>query len=369
MSVCTGAHTTCSDEPIPRDSNSDIIAGDVYSIQESIYAAVFDILRSSDIADRRLYAQCRVAAIRLQTREKATKKIRPCIAMNSHATTRRKADDNAVCLTTSWEKTPLTALPALFRFFSFPILRDCCDNSEHCHSLPAWGIDNAFVFAWEFKSERPFINRWPERQKGDPPEHPCTFGQNALEKIRNVCKAKKAEWAAKCKEDPEYAAWNARACLKHMKTREKELAKAEKAAAGASLHSGRTGYTVDSANTARTGASAASGHTYQSFRSIETNRSGGGADRTNWRDRSEQYPSLATVTKALHDPDGFILSESKPRKPRERDVDLFSVISAASSKFKPWKTPGKDTDKSSVISIASNKYAMLANLRRGSRDH
>ncbi len=213
MSVCTGAHTTCSDEPIPRDSNSDIIAGDVYSIQESIYAAVFDILRSSDIADRRLYAQCRVAAIRVQTREKATKKIRPCIAMNSHATTRRKADDNAVCLTTSWEKTPLTALPALFRFFSFPILRDCCDNSEHCHSLPAWGIDNAFVFAWEFKSERPFINRWPERQKGDPPEHPCTFGQNALEKIRNVCKAKKAEWAAKCKEDPEYAAWNARACL------------------------------------------------------------------------------------------------------------------------------------------------------------
>ncbi len=103
--------------------------------------------------------------------------------------------------------------------------------------------------------------------------------------------------------------------------------------------------------------------------------------------RSEQYPSLATVTKALHDPDGvseaylacrptshyalrqFILSESKPRKPRGRDVDLFSVISAASSKFKPWKTPGKDTDKSSVISVASNKYAMLANLRRGSRDH
>ncbi len=179
----------------------------------------------------------------------------------------------------------------------------------------------------------------------------------------------------------------------------------EKAATGASLRSGRTGYTVDSANTARTGASAASGQTYQSFRSIETNRSGGGADRTNWRDvstlllsrtkptnpgtsqRSEQYPSLATVTKALHDPEGvseaylacrttshyalrqFILSESKPRNPLGRDVDLFSVISAASSKFKPRKPHGKDADKSSVISVASNKYAMLANLRRGSRDH
>ncbi|RDX46975.1 hypothetical protein OH76DRAFT_1473153 [Lentinus brumalis] len=338
-----------------------------------------------DIADRPLYARCKEAALRLQLREKATKKIRPCVVMEDHNTTHRKANEK-VCLTTSWGKTSLDTLPELFRFFSFPILRDRCDNSEHCHSLPAWDIDNAFVFAWEFKSERPLINRWPERQKGDPPECPCTLGQNAMEKLRNVCEAKKAEWAAKC-EDPKFAAWSARACLKHMKTREKELAKAEKAATGASLRSGRTGYTVDSANTARTGASAASGQTYQSFRSIETNRSGGGADRTNWRDvrtlllsrtkptnpgtsqRSEQYPSLATVTKALHDPEGFNLSESKPRNPLGRDVDLFSVISAASSKFKPRKPHGKDADKSSVISVASNKYAMLANLRRGSRDH
>ncbi|TFK93252.1 hypothetical protein K466DRAFT_658692 [Polyporus arcularius HHB13444] len=341
MSAWTGPHA--GDKPCPRNNNTDLIAGDVYSIQESIYAAIFDILHNSNIADRHLYARCKEAARRLQLREKATKKIRPCVVMRNQAPTVHRAKDcDRICLTTSWEKTALTDLPELFQFFSFAIFRDRCDDSEHCHSLPAWDIDNAFVFAWVFRSERPLINQWPERQRGDPPENPCVFGQNALEEIQNVCDAKKAEWDAKCKEDPEYAARNARACLKHMKAREKELAKAEMAATGASLHSAGTGLTGKTAFSRNTHASVLSAQSYQSFHSNGTYRSGRGADCKNWRD----FGSLTDAAGAFKDPEGFIF--------------------AGSSKLKLWKPTWRDADEPLVISVANNKYAIL---RRGSRDH
>ncbi|KAI0692623.1 hypothetical protein C8T65DRAFT_745054 [Cerioporus squamosus] len=268
-----------------------------------------------------------------------------------------------VCITASWDRTPLAELPQLFRIFSFPIFRDYCDNSEHCHSLPEWEIEDGFVFAWPFKTQRQFINRWPGREAGDIPEHPCVFGHNACTKIRHACEAKWAEWTAKCREDPNFAVNCALECLDH---KQNECDKASYAGSVASFNSG---YTVKSAAfSMRSGISVASGRSRMSFVSGEK-RPGGGADSDNWRKPrdpgtgnepvgsnsdnwrenteagtgSESYPSLAAAAKLLHD----------------------------GSRSKAQRKLAKDDDKSSMRSATSNRFAALNFVpsRRGSRDH
>ncbi|KAI0692638.1 hypothetical protein C8T65DRAFT_761699 [Cerioporus squamosus] len=368
MSAWTGPHA--------RVSGHDTIAGDVYSIQESVYTAAFQILLMSNIADQDVLRRVRIAARRLRGRPKATKKTRPCIVMEDGS--------RMVCITASWDKTPLSTLPEVFQFFSFPIYRNHCDKSAHCHSLPDWGIEAGFVFAWQFESQRPFINRWPKQEVGDTPEQPYVFGEIAWSRIQEACIAKKAEWIAKCRTDPNFAVKCALECLDH---KQNECDNASYAGSVASFNSG---YTVKSAAfSMRSGISVASGRSRMSFVSGEK-RPGGGADSDywrkprdpgtgnepvgsnsdNWRENteagtgSESYPSLAAAAKLLHDGVSEPYLACRPTS----DTSLRQFIQ---SRSKAQRTLAKDDDKSSMRSATSNRFAALNFVpsRRGSRDH
>ncbi|RPD71474.1 hypothetical protein L226DRAFT_176220 [Lentinus tigrinus ALCF2SS1-7] len=211
MSVCAGQRAGCTDIPRRRAAGDAITAGDVYSIQESVYTVIFDILLSSRIVDRGIERRCDQAAQRLKKKDHATEKIRPCIAMSDGISSATPL----VCLTASWEQTPLADLPRLFRHFSIPIHRNriISDNSNHYHSSPEWDIENAYVLAWSFESTRPLVNRWPGRETGTPPDQPYVFGNTTLKRIVSDCKYKQKEWLAMCSEDPNFAVECARECL------------------------------------------------------------------------------------------------------------------------------------------------------------
>ena len=220
VSIMAVPHADCSDEPRARRNDCPIIAGDVYCIQESIYSAVFDILRVSNVKDAQLFSRCREAARSLVVKNHATAKRRPCIVMED--VTANVADPMSIskrreiCLAASWEGTRLADLPKLFQFFSIPIHRNrgiSPDSPDHYHSLPEWDIENGFLLAWRFKTTRMLINRWPEKELGTPPTEPYVFGQKAWSKIVSDCEAKEREWLRMCKEDPTFADRQARECL------------------------------------------------------------------------------------------------------------------------------------------------------------
>ena len=217
MATWTGPHGNCGDTQTPRDDNfHTILAGDVFAVQESVYAAIYDVLYQSTVTDRTLYSQTRTAAHALMGREHATTKIRPCIMMrdDSDPPIMRKA--RMICVTTTWEKTPLTDLPELFQHFSVPLFpndRISRKHPDHYHSLPSWDIEGAFVFAWQFESKRPLLNRWPRKEPGEPPEEPVVFGTAANARLAQDCLEKREEWLRKCQANPQFAERHARDCL------------------------------------------------------------------------------------------------------------------------------------------------------------
>ena len=205
---------------MPRLDGYAILAGDVYSIQESIYTAVFDILRASDVKDKVLLSKCRNAARTLVLKTQATIKRRPCVVMEDVTANVTNPGDivrgRKICLAASWEKTPIQDLPWLFQFFSVPIHRNyhiSMDQPDHYHSIPEWDIEDAFLLVWRFETTRLLINRWPEKEAGASPDESYVFGQRAWNKIVADCEAKWREWERMCKEDPTFADRQAQECL------------------------------------------------------------------------------------------------------------------------------------------------------------
>ncbi|RPD56376.1 hypothetical protein L226DRAFT_176428 [Lentinus tigrinus ALCF2SS1-7] len=218
MPAWVGPHAGCGDEPIPRTGDYIIYAGDVYAIQESVYAAIHDIIYESrhGITDRQLYSRCRTAAHELAMKDRATKKIRPCIMMADDKDPPSMRKPREICVTTTWEKTPIAALPKLFQKFSkpiFPNYRVSHHNEDHYHSRPEWDVEDAFVIVWIFKTNRPPINRWPKKEPGDPPENPCTFGQKARGKLNKDCFEMREEWTTTSETNPKLVEQYVRECL------------------------------------------------------------------------------------------------------------------------------------------------------------
>ncbi|RPD71464.1 hypothetical protein L226DRAFT_176080 [Lentinus tigrinus ALCF2SS1-7] len=285
MATWTGPHANCGDTPSPRDGRP-IIAGDIFSMRESVYAAIYDVLYHSNVADRTLYSQSRLAAHDLMRKEHATKKIRPCIMMRDDTDPLSVCKPRTICVTTSWEKTPLTDLPELFQLFSVPLFpnrRISRENPDHYHSLPGeWDIEDAFVFAWEFESRRSIINRWPSKEPGDPPKEPVVFGKVAQARLAQDCVNKREEWVRKCRLDPKFADKHARDCLKHLKKLDAERAKDQSSHSQAAFNfpSQKSRMAVQAC---RSRTSISSWKSHLSIMSAGSRRGAGGCESESWR--------------------------------------------------------------------------------------
>ena len=191
-----------------------LVVGDVRSVKESVFTPCYEILKSS-ISN--LPSSLRNHAARSSdnlTSElcEATRSLRPCIVVKGGIIESDGKTTASICLTTTFNRDPISAMPRIFDHFCVPIsphelIPANRYREQHVHSMPQeWPRDNGWVIAWPMKISRPIGGPWVEKVNGesqtDGPE--WFFGKRAVALLRHECIRKRTEWLEKCK-DPDTA--------------------------------------------------------------------------------------------------------------------------------------------------------------------
>ncbi|KAI1790360.1 hypothetical protein LXA43DRAFT_891186 [Ganoderma leucocontextum] len=203
MATSVGCSRKTCDLPISRDSNAKYIQGDVYSLKESVYTPIYDILQQTFPNLGAAYARSQQSFNDITTTPDVIANPRPAIIMLDQDDDRRGL---MVCLATTYSGKDLSELPRIFRHFSIPIAphdHSCPGHLDHLHSLPEWGKENAWIIAWSFPSTATRDRVWSKAVDGG--RVPWVFGRDAMRFLRTECDRKLEEWKRMC-EDPELAA-------------------------------------------------------------------------------------------------------------------------------------------------------------------
>ena len=191
---------------MPRDSGFQYPQGDVYSLRESVYTPIYDILRhtftrlssESDALKRAQQSFNEVTRI-----PNAIRGGRPAVIMEDD-------DDNTsglmVCVATTFKGVDISTLPLIFRHFAIHLSPNgdiSLDHSSHIHALPEWDRQNAYIIAWQFRSTATLEGAWTT-QAGEEPETRQVLGKGAIELLVTECNKRKEKREKMC-EDPKVA--------------------------------------------------------------------------------------------------------------------------------------------------------------------
>lgn len=206
MASCGTCARETHDEPVIRDPNFKYIQGDVYSLKESVYTPIYDILlhtfsKLDDQSDALRRTQ--------QSLDKLTRTIkggRPAVIMKDGGDDRQGL---MVCVATTYKGEDISKLPLIFRHFSIFIEPNHLpspspDHTSHIHALPEWDKENAYIIAWRFPSKATRECVWTAQADGDSKEVRQVFGRHAMEYLVAECTKRKEQWEEMCK-DPAMA--------------------------------------------------------------------------------------------------------------------------------------------------------------------
>ncbi len=189
-----------------RDSNAKYIRGDVYSLRESVYSPICDILQCtyaelSGVSDTRNRKQH--SSNNLSTTTDVIRGGRPAVIMKDD-------EDNRlglmICVATTYGGEDISKLTRIFQHFSIPMAPNSHilgDYLCHIHALPEWDRSNAWLIAWPFPSTATCEGIWTIQPDGE--ECPQVLGRNAMEFLKTEINRRREEWQEMCK-DPVLAA-------------------------------------------------------------------------------------------------------------------------------------------------------------------
>ena len=195
--ACCGicARETC-DTPLSRDPNVKYSKGDVYSIRDSIYTPINEILMKTFGAGTPAFNRSSQSLKGLTSRSDVIRDGRPAVI------TKDQDDDGQgvwVCLATTYSGEEFSKLPFIFRHFSIPIAPNMGHGLlNHLHGLPEWEKENAYVIMWPFQSKATREGLWTVRIDGE--EVPQVLGKEAMEFLIAECERKSEEWWEICED-------------------------------------------------------------------------------------------------------------------------------------------------------------------------
>lgn len=205
MGLCFCPHITEGDRRIVKSKDDPLLlrAGEVRAIQESVFTPCFDILADhitklpDHLAD---FSNSSLRSIKSKKR-RATHKTRPCIILNEGKLRPDNTTDAEVCLLATFEKTPMTELPKLFRHFCVPIVPHddvpTPNKENHLHSMPYdWSQYNTWAIAWRLKSTRAVDNTWVDFRLPEVSE--WYFGRRAIRILMRQCDERRDAWDKLC---------------------------------------------------------------------------------------------------------------------------------------------------------------------------
>ncbi|OSC97336.1 hypothetical protein PYCCODRAFT_1471947 [Trametes coccinea BRFM310] len=278
VSTTTTLHQSCricthalSDTYLRDESANDSYAGEVFSIEESIFTPIEHILADPEVSGLKGEAlnTSRASLASFCTREHATYKLRPCILMDTWVDRPfGEVIQPLICLMATFENTPFTHLPRILRYFSilvYPnLVRLTPDILNHIHSLPPWPTFKTdryqLIVAWPFRTTRKLLDRWltpaaktlrssrpaistpgldrePHSGASTSQRRGMAFGKYAMRQLRNACSTLRSEWMRKCQEDVNFAAEHEAEYRAWQKARKDELAEPEFSWGGDSVRS------------------------------------------------------------------------------------------------------------------------------------
>ena len=186
-----------------------LVAGDVRTIQESIFTPIYDILKNPiSNLPRSLHSLAEQSSASITSLLlDATSRRRPCIVLEEGVI---KPDGTAtvgICLTTTFNKDSIAAMPRIFQHFCVPIsphnlVANGRYREPHVHSMPyEWPRNNGWVIAWCLQSTRKIEEPWVEkvngkRQIGGPE---WFFGRQAVALLLDECTRRRDDWYDTCK--------------------------------------------------------------------------------------------------------------------------------------------------------------------------
>ena len=219
MEPFTCTHFTYGPDTRPVRRRGDpnlLVAGDVRTIQESIFTPIYDILKNpiSNLPQglQSLAEQSSASITSLLLKATATR--RPCIVLEDGVIKPDGTADLNICLTTTFKKDPITAMPRIFQYFCVPIsphnlIADGRYRAPHVHSMPhEWPQNKGWVIAWRLHSTRQIEEPWAEKVNGKPvidgPE--WFFGKRAVTLLLKECDRRREGWYKECKNPDEACA-------------------------------------------------------------------------------------------------------------------------------------------------------------------
>ncbi|RPD57882.1 hypothetical protein L226DRAFT_563587 [Lentinus tigrinus ALCF2SS1-7] len=207
------AHHDCPydsqlDEPNSRPGMQ-VRAGDVYTVRESVFTPVYDLLRGCLDGNLRVQAN---EAYHSKVAEQRFKR-RPCIVMQGYHSSPTTPQVRRLCLVGTLDHQPISSLPKIFQEFCIPVFPHTC-LEDHIHSMPEWEPKDAWVIAIMFDSSRRLLGKWREEYAGIP-ARTRTFGVQATLYLKNKCTEKRSLWMTKCRQDPTHAREHFKECRDH----------------------------------------------------------------------------------------------------------------------------------------------------------
>ncbi|KAI0690782.1 hypothetical protein C8T65DRAFT_745688 [Cerioporus squamosus] len=223
-----------SDEPRMNPSTQ-VRAGDVYTVRESVFTPIYDFLRGCLEGD--LQAQA-TAAYHAKLRVQNYKR-RPCILMRDYSQSPTAQTTRRMCLSTTLESHPITSLPRIFKDFCIPIYSDTCLSDEHIHALPEWEAKQGWIIAIPFDSSRRLLGQWGAEYAGTP-ARTRVFGKKAMSYLKKNCVDRREVWLQKCRKNPAYAREHFKECRDHKSPETEKSTDALSVLSGMSKTSTRT---------------------------------------------------------------------------------------------------------------------------------
>ncbi|TFK84694.1 hypothetical protein K466DRAFT_588711 [Polyporus arcularius HHB13444] len=185
-------------------------AGDVYTVRESVFTPIYDLLRNCLEGDLRSQAS---QAYHAKVTEQRFKR-RPCIVMQDYPASSTTPQARRLCLVGTLEHQPISCLPRIFREFCIPVFPHTCAFDDHLHSSPEWEPTDAWVVAIPFDSSRRLLGKWRDEYAGIP-ARTRAFGTEAMLYLKDRSMEKRAQWIMKCRQDPAFAREHFKECRDH----------------------------------------------------------------------------------------------------------------------------------------------------------
>ncbi len=200
-------------------------AGDVYTVRESVFTPIYDLLRNCLEGDLRSQAS---QAYHAKVTEQRFKR-RPCILMQDYPASSTTPQARRLCLVGTLEHQPISCLPRIFREFCIPVFPHTCAFDDHIHSSPEWEPTDTWVVAIPFDSSRRLLGKWRDEHAGIP-ARTRAFGTEAMLYLKDRSMEKRAEWIMKCRQDPAFAREHFKECRVSLQHRQPQIRRTHRGA-------------------------------------------------------------------------------------------------------------------------------------------